>query len=70
MDKLKINGEEKKFAEGELPATLMELLEKLDINQAAVVAELDGQIIERKDFGTTGLKTGQSIEIIRFVGGG
>jgi sulfur carrier protein len=70
MDKLKINGAEREFAEGELPATLSGLLALLDIKQAAVVAELDGQIIERKDFSATGLKAGQSIEIIRFVGGG
>ena len=69
MNTLKINGEEKEFAEGEMPATLSELLEKLGINQA-VVAELDGQIIEQKDFAATGLKAGHSIEIIRFVGGG
>lgn len=69
MDTLKINGKEKKFAEGKMPTTLSELLEKLEINQA-VVAELDGQIIEQKDFAATGLKAGQSIEIIRFVGGG
>ncbi len=70
MELLKINGIEKEFAAGQLPATLSELLVLLEINQAAVVSELDGQIIERKDFGTTGLKAGQSIEIIRFVGGG
>jgi sulfur carrier protein len=70
MDTLKVNGIEKQFADGKLPATISELLGLIDINQAAVVAELDGQIIERKDFETTGLRAGQSIEIIRFVGGG
>jgi len=70
METLKINGSEKQFVDSKLPATVSQLLGLLDINQAAVVAELDGQIIERKDFETTGLKAGQSIEIIRFVGGG
>jgi sulfur carrier protein len=70
METLKINGAEREFADGRLPGTVSELLGLLDINQAAVVAELNGQIIERKDFETTGLKAGQSIEIIRFVGGG
>ena len=70
METLKINGAEKEFADGKLPATISELLGLLDINQAAVVAEIDGQIIERKDFGKASLKAGQSIEIIRFVGGG
>jgi sulfur carrier protein len=70
METLKINGKNREFAEGKLPATLAGLLALLEVNQAAVVAELDGQIIKRKDFESTGLKAGQSIEIIRFVGGG
>ena len=70
METLKINGTEREFADGELPATLAGLLTLLEVNQAAVVAELDGRIIERKDFESTGLRSGQSVEIIRFVGGG
>ncbi|MBL7215996.1 MAG: sulfur carrier protein ThiS [Phycisphaerae bacterium] len=66
---LKINGQEKTFEEG-LPATLSELLENLKIDAATVVAEIDGQIVERKDFAQTNLTAGQSIELIRFVGGG
>ncbi len=66
---LKINGQEKTFDEG-LPATLSTLLEKLKIDAATVVAEIDGQIIERKNFTQTNLAEGQSIELIRFVGGG
>lgn len=66
---LKINGQDKAFDEG-LPATLSALLEKLKIDAATVVAEIDGQIVERKDFAQTNLAEGQSIELIRFVGGG
>lgn len=67
--KLKINGQEKIF-EGGLPDTLGKLLEELAINQATVVAEIDGRIVERKEFACTPLKEGQTIELIRFVGGG
>ncbi|HOK94618.1 MAG TPA: sulfur carrier protein ThiS [Anaerohalosphaeraceae bacterium] len=67
--KLKINGQNKIF-EGGLPETLGKLLDDLAINQATVVAEIDGCIIERKDFARTPLKEGQTIELIRFVGGG
>ena len=66
---LKINGKEKKF-EDNLPATLSELLTSLEIDAATVVAEIDGKIIERKDFDKTALKDQMSIELIRFVGGG
>ncbi len=66
---LKINGTEKNFDEG-LPPTLSELLAKLEIGVATVVAEIDGEIIERKSFAQTELKEGMAIELIRFVGGG
>ena len=35
-----------------------------------VVAEIDGAIVKRKDFAATKIKPGQSIELIRLVGGG
>ena len=66
---IKINGQEKTF-EGGLPATLAKLLENMKIDAATVVAEIDGQIVERRDFAQTALAEGQSIELIRFVGGG
>ena len=66
---LKINGTEKTFDDG-LPSTLSELLRKLQIDAATVVAEVDGEIIERKNFAQTELKDQMGIELIRFVGGG
>jgi thiamine biosynthesis protein ThiS len=70
MSVLKINGEEKLFPNDEIPATLTELLHQLGVDSAAVVAELDGQIIERANFSTTTLHNGQSIELVKFVPGG
>ena len=66
---LKINGTEKAFDEG-LPPSLSELLAKLEIDAATVVAEIDGKIVERKSFARTELKDQMAIELIRFVGGG
>jgi len=66
---LKINGTEKIFDKG-LPPNLGGLLKVLEIDAATVVAEIDGKIIERKDFEQTALHEEQSIELIRFVGGG
>lgn len=67
---IKINGQTREFSEGEFPATLAVLLDKMRIDQATVVAEVDGNIVERKKFAETKIETGQSIELIRFVGGG
>ena len=69
MEVLKINGTEKQFPDG-IPKTLIELLKQLDINQATVVAEINGKIIARQDFSQTKLRSGQRIELVRFVGGG
>ncbi|MCK4887215.1 MAG: sulfur carrier protein ThiS [Planctomycetes bacterium] len=69
MAVLKINGKEKDF-DGSLPATLSELLIELKVDAATVVAEVDGEIIEREKFGSFSLKEGQSIELVRFVPGG
>jgi len=70
MEVLKINGVEKQFSTGQLPMTVAELLEQLEVNAATVVAEIDGRIVERKKFAEMQLCKGQSIELIRFVGGG
>ena len=69
METLRINGIEKKFPIG-IPQTLTELLERLDINEATIVAEIDGKIIEKQNFAQTQLSSGQSVELVRFVGGG
>ncbi len=69
MEVLKINGIEKQFPDG-LPKTLIELLKQLDINQATVVAEINGKIVAREDFSQTRVSPGQRIELVRFVGGG
>jgi sulfur carrier protein len=70
MEVLTINGVQKQFTKGELPGTVAKLLEHLDINEATVVAEIDGRIIQKQNFTDTSLSDGQSIELVRFVGGG
>ncbi|MFQ6034297.1 MAG: sulfur carrier protein ThiS [Sedimentisphaerales bacterium] len=70
MEVLKINGVERKFPDGQLPSTVAQLLERLAVKPETVVAEIDGQIIEREKFADTELRSGQNIELVRFVGGG
>jgi len=67
---LTVNGNDRKFDDGSEPCTLAELLEHMGIKQATVVAEIDGEIINRDDFVVTSVSPGQAIELIRFVGGG
>ena len=69
MEVLTINGQKKEFPGG-IPQTLAELLDKLDISQATVVAQIDGQIIQREAFAQSKLLGGQSIELLRLMGGG
>jgi sulfur carrier protein len=69
MTVLRINGTDREFPNG-IPRTLAELLEQLGINQATVVAEVDGKIVARQNFAQTRLSTGQAVELVRFVGGG
>ena len=70
MQTLKINGTEKHFEDDQLPETVIALLDYLRVNYATVVAEINGKVIERKDFEDTRLTPGDSIELVRFVGGG
>jgi sulfur carrier protein len=70
MGELKINGQINSFPDSRMPATITELLLNLGIDSAAVVAELDGQIIEKSKFSATSLRDGQTIELVRFVPGG
>jgi thiamine biosynthesis protein ThiS len=67
---LRINGTEKQFPQDRLPTTLAELLAELKIDQATVVAEIDGRIVPRINFATAAIQPGQAIELVRFVGGG
>lgn len=69
MEVLKINGVERQFPAG-LPSSVADLLEHLEIKPATVAAEVDGRIVERKNFGEQKLRSGQTIELVRFVGGG
>jgi thiamine biosynthesis protein ThiS len=69
MKALQINGQVRQFAPQEMPATLAALLEILGI-KAAVVAEVDGQIVRPEDFARTAVREGQTIELIKFMGGG
>ena len=70
MKSLNVNGVERQFSAGAMPTTVAELLERLDVGAPVAVAEIDGVIVRPEDFAGTKLVEGQSIELVRFVGGG
>ncbi len=70
MKSFQINGQRRQFAPDETPSTLAALLDKLGVAPATVVAEVDGRIVSVDQFAATPLSDGQSIELIRLVGGG
>ena len=70
MKTLTINGAERQFAAEAMPGTLAELVDELGLAGATVVAEVDGAIIRPEAFATTPLEEGQTIELVKFMGGG
>ena len=64
---LTVNGESRTVEDG---ATILALLEELELEADATVVERNGGIVERAAFGDTLLAEGDTLEIVRFVGGG
>ena len=56
----------------ELPAaaTVLVLLEQLELPADRVAVEMDREIIRRADWEETEIPSGASFEVVRFVGGG
>jgi thiamine biosynthesis protein ThiS len=67
MISLRING---KTVELEHPTRLLEYLDRLGVNPRAVAVEHNGTIIERAAFDAATLEDGDTVEIVRMVGGG
>ena len=67
---LKINGENKTFENTEADFLLEGLLEYLGYKPQLVVVELNGAIINPKDWMSTKIKSGDCLEIVTIVGGG
>ena len=67
MISLQVNG---KRVELESPTRLLAYLDQLGVNPRAVAVEHNGAIIERSAFASVTLQEGDTIEIVRMVGGG
>lgn len=62
-----VNGESKEIRAG-TSATL--LIESLGLLPEATAVQRNDEIVPRADYGTTMLKEGDIVELVRFVGGG
>jgi len=65
--KLTINGESRDVGDG---ATVLALLEELGFRPEVTVVERNAGILERANYGGITLADGDTLEIVRFVGGG
>jgi len=64
---IKINGESRQIGSG---ASLLSLLETLDLDPQTVVVELNRNIVRRAAVADTPLKDGDEVELVHLVGGG
>jgi thiamine biosynthesis protein ThiS len=52
------------------PATLVDLLAHLDLDPRTIVVELNREIVRRPKLAEHALQSGDSIELVHFIGGG
>ena len=62
-----INGEEK---DGYDERSVAEMLERAGFDRSRIALEINGTIISKKEYNETLLRSGDSIEVVSFVGGG
>ena len=67
---LKINGEIKTIENADAELLLEGLLEHLGYKPQLVVVELNGVIVNPKDWISTKIKNGDCLEVVTIVGGG
>ena len=67
---LKINGEIKIIENADAEFLLEGLLEHLGYKPQLVVVELNGVIVNPKDWVSTKIKNGDCLEVVTIVGGG
>ena len=65
--RIQVNGEPRGCRVG---TTIAELLRELDITTERVAVELNLEVLDRAEFNRRGLKEGDRVEIMSFIGGG
>lgn len=64
---IQVNGEGRTASAG---VTIADLLHELDIRPDRVAVEVNTEILDRQEFDRRGLREGDRVEIISFIGGG
>jgi thiamine biosynthesis protein ThiS len=64
---LTVNGEPREIP---APATLLDLLRRLELDPRMVVVEHNRAIVRRPRLGEVRLQDGDQVELVHFVGGG
>jgi sulfur carrier protein len=64
---IEVNGQQRVTMEG---ATVADLLRELDVRPDRVAVELNMEVLEREEFECRGLRDGDRVEILSFIGGG
>jgi sulfur carrier protein len=62
-----VNGEAREVPTG---VSLLQLLERFDLDPRLVVVELNRQIVRRPALAGTNVRDGDQVELVHFVGGG
>ena len=64
---IQVNGQTYTTVEG---ATVADLLREMEIRSDRIAVELNLEVLDRQEFEHRGLREGDRVEIISFIGGG
>lgn len=67
MIEITVNGKKRTY---EKELTVLEFLDRLNINPLAVAVELRGTALSRDDFADATINDGDTLEVVRMMGGG
>ena len=65
--KVELNGSVKEIAE---TASLADLLASIEVPLEGTALVLNGEVVPRLEYAATALKNGDSVDLVRMVGGG
>ena len=65
--RVRVNGKDRDLPES---ANLREYVASLGVNMAAIAVAVNGEVVKRGDLASMELAEGDSVEIVRAVGGG
>ena len=67
---LTVNGKERTFETLQEPVTLKVVLEALALRADRIAVELNGELAPRPGWAEQGVRSGDRLEVVHFVGGG